>query len=71
MEIRWKLHCQVLATYVPTKTLKIEEKEELKSLLKKDKFFFYVLVDHEIFTYPKNKKQLILIFNKKFKNFDF
>ena len=49
----------------------MEEKEELKSLLKKDKFFFYVLVDHEIFTYPKNKKQLILIFNKKFKNFDF
>ena len=53
MEIKWKLDCQVLATYVPTKAL---EKEELKNLLKKGKFFFYVLVDHEIFTYLKNKK---------------
>ena len=56
MEIKWKLDCQVLATYVPTKALEVEEKEELKNLLKKGKFFFYVLVDHEIFTYMKNKK---------------
>ena len=29
------------------------------------------LVDREIFTYLKNKKQLILIVDKKFKIFDF
>ena len=29
------------------------------------------MVDREVFTYVKNKKQLILIVNKKFKNFNF
>ena len=29
------------------------------------------MVDREIFTYVKNKKQLILIVNKKFKIFNF
>ena len=50
---------------------KVEEKEELKSLLKWGKFSFYVMVDCKIVTYLKNKKQLILIVNKKFKIFDF
>ena len=56
MEISWKLHCQVVVTYVPTLPLEIEEKEELKNLLKGGKFSFYVIVDREIFTYLKNKK---------------
>ena len=56
MEIRWKLHYQVLATHVPTSPLEAEEKEELKNLLKGGKFSFYVIVDREIFTYLKNKK---------------
>ena len=39
MEIRWKLHCQVVASHVPTHLGMsvagvVEEKEELKSLLK-------------------------------------
>ena len=71
MEIRWKLHCQVLTTHVPTLSLEVEEKEELKNLLKCGKFPFYVIVDREIFTYLKNKKQLILEANKKFKIFNF
>ena len=54
MEIRWTLHCQVVATHVPNQALEMEEKEELKNLLKWGKFFFYVLVDCEIFR--KNKK---------------
>ena len=56
MEISWKLHCQVVATHVPTLPLEVEEKEELKNLLKCGKFSFYVIVDREIFTYLKNKK---------------
>ena len=56
MEISWKLHCQVVVTYVQTLPLEIEEKEELKNLLKGGKFSFYVIVDREIFTYLKNKK---------------
>ena len=56
MEIRWKLHCQVVPTHVPTLPLEVEEKEELKNLLKCGKFSFYVIVDREIFTYLKNKK---------------
>ena len=56
MEIRWNRHCQVVATRVPTQALEVEGKEELKNLLKWAKFSFYVIVDHEIFTYPKNKK---------------
>ena len=30
MEIRWKRHCQVVVTHVPTQALEVEEKEELK-----------------------------------------
>ena len=45
-----------MATYEPTQALEIEEKEELKNLLKWGKFYFYVMVDREIFTYLKNKK---------------
>ena len=56
MEIRWKLYCQVVATYVPTQALEEEGKEELKNLLKWGKFSFYVMVDREISTYLKNKK---------------
>ena len=56
MEIRWKLHCQVVATHLPTLPLEVEEKEELKNLLKCGKFSFYVMVDSEVFTYLKNKK---------------
>ena len=44
----------------------VEEKKELKNLLKWGKFSFHVMVDHEIFTYLKNTKQSILIGNKKF-----
>ena len=49
----------------------VEEKEDLKNLLKCGKFSFYVMVDRKIFTYLKNKKLLVLIVNKKFKIFDF
>ena len=56
MEIRWNLRCQVVATYLPTLPLEVEEKEELKNLLKCGKFSFYVMVDSEVFTYLKNKK---------------
>ena len=55
MEIRWELHCQVVATHVSTWALEVEEKEELKNLFKWGKFPFYVIVDREIFTY-QNKK---------------
>ena len=50
-----KIHCQVVATHVPTLLLEVE-KEELKNWLKCGKFSFYVIVDREIFTYLKNKK---------------
>ena len=30
MEIRWKLHCQVVVTHVPIQALEVEEKEELE-----------------------------------------
>ena len=50
MEIKWKLHCQVVATHVPTWELEMEEKEELKNLLKWSKVSFYVIVDRGIFT---------------------
>ena len=49
----------------------MEENEELKNFLKWGKFSIYVMVDREIFVYLKNKKQLVLIVGKKFKNFDF
>ena len=42
-----------------------------EKLVKMGKFSFYVMVDRKIFTYLKNKKQVILIVNKKFKIFDF
>ena len=45
MEIRWKLHSQVVATHVPTLALEVEEKEELGNLLKWGRFSFYVIVD--------------------------
>ena len=45
----------------------VEERKELKNLLMWGKFFFYVMVDRELFTYVKNKKQPTLIVNKKFK----
>ena len=41
--IRWKLHCQVVATHVPTWALEVEENEEVKNLLKWGKFSFYVI----------------------------
>ena len=56
MKIRWKLHCQVVATHVPTLQVEVEEKENLKNLLECGKFSFYVIVGREIFTYLKNKK---------------
>ena len=71
MEIRWKLYFQVVATYVPILPLEVEEKEELKNLLKYSKSSFYVIVVSQVFTYLKNKKQLILVVNKKFTIFDF
>ena len=52
-----------------------ERKGSTEKLVKVGKFSFYVMVDYlhviEIFTYLKNKKQLIIIVNKKFKIFDF
>ena len=68
MKIRWKHHFQVVATYLPNKALEVEEKEELKSLLKWGKFSLYVIEDREIFTYLKNKKQLIFVQNFRFLN---
>ena len=60
-----------MATHITTEALNVEEKEELKNLLKRGKFSFYVMVDRRIFTYLKNKKKLILLVNKKFKVFGF
>ena len=38
MEIRWKLHCEVVEVHVPIKNIpiagEVEEKEELQRLLK-------------------------------------
>ena len=34
MEVKWKFHCQVVATHVSTEALEVEEKEELENLLK-------------------------------------
>ena len=56
MEIRWKLHCQVVATHVPTLPLEVEEKEELKNLLKCGELSFYVMVDSEVLTYLEKMK---------------
>ena len=61
MEIRWKLHCQVVATHNPLGILiagEAEEREELKNLLMSGKFSFYLMVDRVQFRYLKNKKQL-------------
>ena len=54
-----------------TLPLEVEEKEELKILLKCGKFSFYLMVDSEVFTYLKNKKFIILVVNKKFLVFHF
>ena len=69
-EIRWKPHCQVVDLDIPVAE-KVEEKEELKNLLKWGKFSYYVMVDRKIVAYLKNKKYLILKVNKKFKIFEF
>ena len=55
VEIRLKLHYQVIATNVPTLPLEVEEKEQLKNLSKCGKFSFYAMIDREVFTYLKNK----------------
>ena len=56
MEIRWKLHCQVVATQLGILIAgEVEEKKELKNLMW-DEFSFHVMVDREVFTYVKNKK---------------
>ena len=70
-EIRWKLHCQVLVIHVTTEALEVEEKGKLKNSLKLGKFSFPGMVDHEIFTYLKSKKQIILVVNRRFKIFHF
>ena len=44
----------------------MEEKKELKNLIMWGNPSF-MLVDRELLTYVKNKKQLTLIINKKFK----
>ena len=44
----------------------VEEKEELRNLLMWGEFS-QVMADREFFTYVKNKKQVTLIANKKFK----
>ena len=44
-----------------------EEKEELKNFLMSGKFSFHVMVDRELLTYVKNKKQLTLIVNNMIK----
>ena len=45
LEMRWKLHCQVVATHLPIwkQTLDVEENEDLK--MKK----FFVLKDEKLF----------------------
>ena len=54
MEIRWKLHGQVVTTHVPTQVLEMKENEELKSQLKWGKFC-YAMLD-----YLKNKEYIVL-----------
>ena len=67
MEIRWKLHCQVVATHILTYPLEVKEKKELKNLSKWGKFSF--LCNGRLFTHdrnvhiPEKKKQLIIIVN--------
>ena len=63
--VNQKKEIRSLFNPVSTEALEVEEKEELKNLLKWGKFSFYVIIDCEIFTDLKNKKQLILIVNKK------
>ena len=41
--------------HVPTLALEVEEKEELKNLLKWGKFSFYVMLNREILTYLKKR----------------
>ena len=40
--------------------MEVEERPELRNLLKWGNFSYYVMVDREIFTYLKKKKELIL-----------
>ena len=56
MKIRWKFHCQVVATNVLTLPLEVEEKEELKHMLKCGELSFYVMVDSEVLTYLEKMK---------------
>ena len=59
MEIRWKIVPSCVHTCTDLDILiagEVEEKEELKNLLKWGKFSFYVMVDCTIVAYLKNKK---------------
>ena len=49
----------------------LEENENWKTCYSGCKLSFYVMVDREISTHLRNKKQLILIVNKNFKLFQF
>ena len=60
-----------MITNVRTWAFEVEEKEQLKYLLKWGKFSLYIIVDRKILTYLKSKKQLIFVVNKQFKIFDF
>ena len=69
MEIRWKLPGEVAATHEPIQAfqwLRSERKGRTEKLVK-----VMQLGHHEVVTYLKNCKQLILMVNKKFKIFDF
>ena len=48
-----------------SKAGEVKEKEELKTLLKRGKLFFDVILDPEIFIQLKNKKYLLLIVNSR------
>ena len=50
MEIRWELHCQVVATHIAGE---VAEKQELENLLMWGEFSSHVMLDREIFTYVK------------------
>ena len=63
IEIRWKRHCQIVATHVPAYAYKVKEKGELKDFLKWGIFSFYVMVNGELFTYLINNKWVILIYS--------
>ena len=61
-EYRFKIPPFFLYTYTHLGILiagELEEKEKLKKFLMWGKFSFHVMVDPELFTYVKNRKQLI------------